>query len=187
MAFTAMFDACVLFPAQLRDLLMELALTDLFRAKWTADIHREWIEAALVARPDLDRARLERTRDLMDCSVRDCVVEGYDSLVPSIELPDPNDRHVVAAAIVGRADIIVTFNLKDFPQRVIGRFGIDAQHPDEFLLHLLDLHSEKTCYAVERARARLKNPPFTMEQYLERLATITGLPRSSIVLRDLLL
>src|ERR1700704_3911086 len=102
--YTALLDANVLYPAPLRDLLLQLAVTDLFRAKWTADIHREWIEALLRREPNRDRAALERTRDLMDKATRDCLVGGYEALIPSLTLPDPDDRHVLAAAIIGRCD-----------------------------------------------------------------------------------
>lgn len=74
--FTALYDACVLYPAPLRDLLMELALTDLFRAKWSSMIHDEWILALLKNRKDLSADNLKRTRELMDASVRDCIVEN---------------------------------------------------------------------------------------------------------------
>jgi hypothetical protein len=114
-SYTALLDANVLYPAPLRDLLLQLAVTDLFKARWTADIHREWIESLLKGRPDLQRTMLERTRDLMDSHTRDCLVSGYQDLIPSLRLPDPNDRHVLAAAIVGRCDVIVTQNTKDFP------------------------------------------------------------------------
>jgi len=80
------------------------------QARWTADIHREWIEALLRREPHRDRTALERTRDLMDSKTRDCLVTGYEALIPFIELPDSNDRHVVAAAIVGRCDVIVMQN-----------------------------------------------------------------------------
>jgi hypothetical protein len=92
--YTALLDANVLYPAPLRDLLLQLAVTGLFRAKWSADIHREWIEALLVNEPHRDRARLERTRDLMDRITRDCLVTGHEGLIPALELPDPDDRHV---------------------------------------------------------------------------------------------
>ena len=112
---TALFDACVLYPAPLRDLLMNLALTGLFRARWTDDIHKEWIENLLENEPERDRARLERTRDLMDTATRDSLVSGYEGIVSALQLPDPNDRHVLAAAIVGGCHVIVTANLRDFP------------------------------------------------------------------------
>lgn len=119
MAFTALYDACVLYPAPLRDLLLQLALTDRFRAKWTNAIHDEWIRNVLEQRPDLTAAQLQRTRELMDLHVRDCLVDGYEPLIAGLNLPDPNDRHVLAAAIHARADVIVTFNLGDFPAAVL--------------------------------------------------------------------
>ncbi len=117
--FTALYDACVLYPAPLRDLLMQLALTDLFRARWTEQIHDEWIRNLLKKRPDLTLQQLTRTKELMNSHVRDCLVTNYEYLIPSLELPDPDDRHVLAAAIQGNADVIVTTNLSDFPSSVI--------------------------------------------------------------------
>ena len=99
---------------------MHLALTDLFRAKWTDDIHEEWMRSVLKNRPDLRREQLERTRDLMNAHVRDCLVTGYEDLIDSLALPDPDDRHVLAAAIRAGAEVIVTFNLKDFPPNALG-------------------------------------------------------------------
>lgn len=84
--FTVVFDANVLYPAPLRDFLMQLALTDLFRAKWTNMIHDEWIRNVLKNRPDLTQKQLERTRDLMNAHVRDSVVEDYEFLIPTIDL-----------------------------------------------------------------------------------------------------
>jgi len=168
-AFTALYDACVLYPAPLRDLLMRLALTDLFRAKWTDAIHEEWIRNVLEDRPDLTRTQLQRTRDLMNAHVRDCLVTGYEDLIEAVVLPDPDDRHVLAAAIRGRVDVIVTFNLVDFPARVLQRYGIATQHPDEFVTHLLDLAPTTVCGAVKRQREALKNPPMTAKQLLEIL------------------
>ncbi len=137
--FAAFYDANVLYPAELRNLLMHLALTGLFRAKWSAEVHEEWISNLLEKRPDLKREQLNRTRALMDKHATDALVTGYEALIPGLQLPDPNDRHVVTAAIHGRADVIVTMNLKDFPSSVLAAFGIEAQHPDEFILHLLNL------------------------------------------------
>ncbi|MDO8982325.1 hypothetical protein [Cypionkella sp.] len=88
--YTVLFDANVLYPAPMRDALMQLAVTDLFKAKWTADIHREWIDALLRNEPHRERAALERTRDLMDMATRDCLVTGYEALVPALILPDPD-------------------------------------------------------------------------------------------------
>ena len=167
--FTAFYDANVLYPAELRNLFMHLALTGLFRAKWSADVHEEWISALLEKRPDLTRDKLERTRALMDLHATDALVTGYEDLIPGLQLPDPDDRHVLAAAIRGQADVIVTMNLRDFPADVVGAFGIEAQHPDEFVLHLLDLAPGDVIAAAETHRQSLKNPAKTMSEYLETL------------------
>jgi predicted nucleic acid-binding protein len=167
--FIVLYDACVLYPAPLRDLLMNLAITDLYRAKWTNEIHDEWINSILANRNDLDRKFLERTRDRMNLSVRDCLVENYQYLIPVLGLPDPNDVHVLAAAIHSNSSVIVTYNLKDFPKKIISQHGIEAQHPDEFLMNLFDLSSETVCLSVKRHRASLKSPPKTIDEYLSTL------------------
>lgn len=127
---TVVYDACVLYPAPLRDLLMHLAVTDLYRAKWSDAIHDEWTRNVLRDRPDLKAEQLQRTRNLMNAHVLDSLVAGFEPLIPDITLPDPDDRHVLAAAIHCGADIIVTFNLKDFPDEFRGRlepFGADRR------------------------------------------------------------
>jgi predicted nucleic acid-binding protein len=164
--FTALFDACVLYPVFLRDLLMHLALADLFRAKWTDDIHDEWIRNVLKNRSDLTLERLQRTRDLMNRNVRDCLVFDYQDLIPSLTLPDANDRHVLAAAICAGADVIVTYNLSDFSATTLEQYGIEAQHPDEFIIHLIDLAPSTVCQAIKQVRANLRNPPYTVEELL---------------------
>ena len=163
--FTAVYDACVLYSAPLRDLLMHLAVSDLFRAKWTETIHDEWIRNVLKQRPDLTLEQLQRTRELMNAHVRDCLVTDYDELIPALTLPDPDDRHVLAAAIRAGADIIVTFNLDDFPPDALHKYGIEAQHPDEFIMQLLDLAPNVVCAAAKRQRQSLKKPPKTVEEF----------------------
>jgi predicted nucleic acid-binding protein len=167
--FTALYDACVLYPAPLRDLLMRLAQTGLFRARWTNDIHREWIENLLRNEPHRERAKLERTRDLMNRAVLDCLITGYEPLIPALELPDPDDRHVLAAAIQGRADVIVTSNLKHFPAAVLRNHGVEAQHPDEFISNLIGLEPAIVYATVKQQREGLKNPPQTAEALLVTL------------------
>jgi len=167
--FGAFYDANVLYPAELRSFLMHLAMTRLFRAKWSAAVHEEWISNLLANRPDLTREKLGRTRMLMDKHASDALVTGYEDLIPGLPLPDPGDRHVVAAAIRGRADVIVTMNLKDFPAAVIAPFGLEAQHPDEFVLHLLGLAPGEVVKAAETHRQSLKNPPKTIAEYLDML------------------
>ncbi len=181
--FTALFDACVLYPAQLRSLLMYLAVTDLFRAKWTETIHDEWMRNVLKDRPDLKREQLERTRDLMNAHVRDCLVTGYESLIPALTLPDPDDRHVLAAAIRAGADVIVTSNLTDFPPDVLKKYGIEVQPPDDFIAHLLDLAPSTVCASAKRHRQSHKNPAQTVAEYLKSLER-TGLVQTVSILRE---
>lgn len=167
--FTVIYDACVLYPAPLRDLLMWLALTDLYRARWSETIHDEWIRNVRRQRPDLKLEELERTRSLMNQHVRDALVTGFDYLIPSITLPDPDDRHVVAAAIHSGASLIVTFNLKDFPAEALQPYKLTAQHPDDFIFDLLDLQPALVCQAAANQRRTLRNPPKTVEEYLDTL------------------
>ena len=166
----ALLDANVLYPAPIRDVFLQLATSGAFQAKWTADIHREWIEALLRNEPHRDRAALQRTHDLMDRAARDCLITGYETLVPTLDLPDPDDRHVLAAAIAGRCDAIVTSNLQHFPNAAVEPFGIDARHPDKFLCDHLDLAPDAFCEAIRKVRERLKKPPFTVGEYLDNLS-----------------
>jgi predicted nucleic acid-binding protein len=165
-SFVAVFDACVLYPASVRDLLLRLALTDLFRARWTERIHDEWISAVLKQRQDLSKAQLERTRDLMDQAVPDCLVTSYENLIDGLSLPDADDRHVLAAAIRCQAGVIVTYNLKHFPEGALASYGIEVQHPDEFVSHLFDLDPGAVCAAVRDQRESLKNPRMSVEELL---------------------
>jgi hypothetical protein len=182
--FTVVYDACVLYPAAVRDLVIELARTGLLRAKWTARIHAEWINAAIRNRPELDRARLERASQLMDSAVLDCLVTGFEPLEAGLtSLPDPDDRHVLAAAIHCGAQEIVTFNLRDFPDTALRPYGIKAIHPDTFVEHLLDLNSEAVCEAVRRIRRRLANPPRTVEEMIGNYER-HGLAVSASILRS---
>jgi len=150
---------------------MHLAMTDLFAAKWTADIHEEWIAALLKERPDLRRDQLECTRDLMDSHVRDCLVVGYEHLVAVLQLPDPNDRHVLACAIRSGANLIVTENLRDFPVANVAKYGIEVLAPDDFVADIFDLDPAIVMAAIKRHKQSLKNPPKTWNQYLDSLET----------------
>ncbi len=164
--FVVLFDACVLYPAPVRDLLLELAAAGLFRAKWTERIHDEWIQNLLRKRPDLISERLERTRKLINESVEDCLIEEYEHLCPQLNLPDPDDRHVLAAAIKGQAQMIVTYNLKDFPANSLEKYGLEAQHPDDFFLNQSDLHLPAFLSSVKNCRNRMKTPSKTSNEYL---------------------
>jgi hypothetical protein len=178
---TAFYDASVLYPSELRNLLMHLALTGLFRAKWSAGVHEEWIRALLRNRPDLSRQKLERTRRLMDLHAADALVTGYEGLIASLHLPDPDDRHVLAAAIRGRSDVIVTANLRDFPAKTLGRYGIEPKHPDKFISGLLGLTPDLVVRAANDHRESMRNPAKTIDQYLAAL-TAQGLAKTASAL-----
>ena len=180
---TALYDACLLYPAPLRDLFMHLALTGIYYARWTDAIHDEWIRNVHKNRPELPLEQLERARRLMDFHVHDCLVSSYESLIPSLTLPDPDDRHVLAAAIHGEADVIVTFNLADFPAETLAEYGIEAAHPDEFVVSLLEQEPGVVCAAVNRQRANLMNPPKSVAEFLETLER-HGLPKTVALLRQ---
>jgi predicted nucleic acid-binding protein len=164
-----LFDANVLYPAPLRDLLMHLALTRLFTAKWTDEIHEEWIRNVLRKRTDLSRKMLERTRRLMDAKAKDALITGYEGLIPTLELPDPKDRHVLAAAIHANVSIIVTFNLADFPNDILRSYAIEAIPPDDFAIRLVAKSLSDVLEAVRRQRAGLRNPPKTPTEFIETI------------------
>lgn len=167
----AFFDANVLYPSGLRNFLMHLSLTGIFRAHWSAEVHDEWMRNLLKNRPDITRERLERTRRLMDKAAPDALVTGYESLIESIDLPDRHDWHVLAAAIRCGASVIVTLNLSDFPNAALAEFGIEAQHPDDFVLSLTETFPEFVLEAARTHRASLSNPSKTPDEYLAKLNT----------------
>ena len=170
-------DACVLFPAPLRDFLMHLALLDVFQARWTNEIHDEWIRNVLKMRSDLTQSQLTRTRDLMNSHVRDCLVENYEDLINEVTLPDQNDRHVLAAAVKANAEIIVTFNLRDFPNDILLIHNLKAISPDNLLAELFDYNADNFNLAFERQLKSLKKPPKTIDELLEILES-QGLQRT---------
>jgi len=148
---------------------MWLALSGKFRARWTALIHEEWVRNLLRNRPELDPAQLQRTIDLMNKAVPDALVTGHEDLIDSLTLPDPDDRHVLAAAIRCNASVIVTFNERDFPAARLATFGIEVQHPDEFIDNLFDLDQAAVVAAAQKQRSTLRNPPIDADRYLEIL------------------
>ena len=178
-----LFDACIFYPASLRDVMMYLAGTGLFRAKWTDKIHDEWISNLLEDQPEISPERLARIRRKMDNAVLDALVVGYEPLINTVELPDPDDRHVLAAAIHAGATIIVTNNIRDFPADVLEPLGIKTLTPDEFLVRLIDEDAEDVLATIKRQRERLKNPPKTVDEHLATLEK-QGLAKTVAILRE---
>lgn len=180
MSFTVVYDADVLHRAPVRDLVIRLDLQPRLnlRARWTERILDEMVESIARRRPEL-RGRLARTRALMCEAVPDCLVTGWEPLVDALTSPDPDDRHVLAAALRAHAGVIVTYNPADFPETELAPFGVVAQHPDTFLLHLLELVPAAVIRVLQEQISALKDPPETLEGLLERLRDTHHLVRFS--------
>jgi hypothetical protein len=155
------------------------------RARWTDAILDECFRSIMEQRPELAPAALERTRQLMNSAVPDCRITGFEDLIEGLSLPDPDDRHVLAAAIRVGAQTIVTFNLKDFPPIALCTYGIEALHPDDFVLDLIDLAPFAVCSALTKQAGALRNPPISVEQLLGTLRAV-GLLESAAKLRSLM-
>lgn len=162
-------DACVLYPAGLRNIFMWLAVHELIRPKWSEQIHEEWIRNVLEDRSDITRADLERTRKLMNAHAGDCLVSDYERHIDSLTLPDPDDCHVLAAAIESQSDAIVTWNTSDFPTELLEPFGIQLITPDSLTVTLIESYPEAVRTAMEEHRTSLRNPPKSRFEYLEML------------------
>ena len=140
--FVVVYDASVLYPQLLRDILMRIGLEELVQPKWTDEIMREWTEALERNRPDLAKAgKVQKVRAAMEAAAPpDWKITGYEPLISALDdLPHPQDGHVIAAAIRSQAQLIVTSNLRHFPENVLQPLGIEAIAPDRFLASQIDL------------------------------------------------
>lgn len=160
---TAVLDANVLYPAPVRDLLLNLADASLFQPKWTKTIQEEWTKKLLINRPDITQHALERTVKAMNTAFPDAEVSHYSNIINLLTLPDPDDRHVLVAAIKAEATHIVTANIKDFPRNSIAPFGVYVSTPDDFITRLILADFVTAYFAFEVMVARLKNPPLKRE------------------------
>jgi len=170
-------DACVLYSAPLRDLLLSLAAAGLYRAKWSQQIHDEWIRNLLANRPELDPERLRTTCTRMNIAVPDSLVTGYEDLIGSLQLSDPDDRHVLAVAILSDADAFITFNQRDFDESELAKYAIYTEPPDEFVSNMIIVNTPRVISVVREMRDRLKNPPKSVEEILRTLHQ-QGLPQA---------
>lgn len=166
---TIFCDACILYPAPIRDLIIELALHDLFRLKWSHKVLNEWKDNLLINRPDLKRERLEKTIEDMNNALLDCLVENYEPIESKLLLPDVNDHHVLAAAITSKSNFIVTANIKDFPQEYLATFNIKTCHPDDLFLNCAKKNKEYFIASIKACYQKLRMPPQTLEQYVSTL------------------
>ena len=167
--FTAVLDANVIYPAPIRDLLLNLADLEIFLPKWSEIIHEEWIRNLLINRSDLSKSKLMRTVKIMNSAFPDAEVHGFEEMIDKLELPDLDDRHVLAVAIQCKADAIITFNLKDFPAKYVKQFNIEVYSPDKFLNLLHKLSPETVKKAFLNQLDSLRNPPKSKDELVETL------------------
>lgn len=177
----AVLDANVLYSARLRDLFVRLAIAGHYQARWTERILDECFNSLLAARPDLPGEHLLRTRHLLSIAVPDAIVENYDHLIDQLHLPDPDDRHVLAAAVSISADTVVTANLGDFPAAALPN-GFTALSPDDFLMRLIHADADGVATVIDQQCAALHNPAMTIPELLNGLE-FAGLRHSVAALR----
>jgi predicted nucleic acid-binding protein len=172
-SFPAFFDTNVLYGALLNDFILELADRGLFRPLWSKDILFEL--AKNLMKNGEDPTLVEKRVGTMQRYFADAMVTGYDDMVPAMT-NDPRDRHVLAAAVRGGAEVLVTFNTKDFPAESVEPFDLDVVHPDDFLLDQLDLYYEPTLRALVDLVEGYDSPAMTVDDFLLAL-TRAGVPK----------
>jgi len=155
----------------------------MYRARWSEQVHQEWMAAAAKKR-GIEPEKLQTLRQLMDRAVPDALVSGYEQLEEGIKLPDPKDRHVIAAATLTRADVIVTFNLKDFPLESLKSLRLEARHPDEFLQDLFGISHDLFVEAVKKDYEHYIQPKLSFVDYVEGFRN-AGVPKSADLLEKL--
>jgi predicted nucleic acid-binding protein len=183
MAFIVVYDANVLYPNTLRDLLIRIAqLPHLVQAKWTDKILDETLNAVRKNFPDISAEKANILRERMNAAVRDCLVVGYEPLIEILDLPDPDDRHVLAAAIKVNAQVIVTRNRKHFPGRKLAPWGIRAKSPDDFVRDTFAIDRQAVWACVQQIVDSRTQRPVTIDDVLDELAR-DGLVGSAAALR----
>lgn len=168
MAFTAFLDADVLFPVGLRDTLLSIAALDVYSPRWSIDVLGEMRRNVLEEYPDIDAGAMDEMIDQMRRAFPEAEVTGYKSLIAAMPCQE-KDRHVLAAAVVAKAGVLVTNNVKDFPEDDCVELGIEVQSADEFLSHAFSLDESSVREALTKQAARKKNPPMTVSDVLSRL------------------
>lgn len=165
--FICVIDTCVLHPIICRDLLFWFAHYKLFTPKWSRHIFDEW--ERLLKLKNVSNEDIVKRLDRANLAFPDAYVQNYEGLIDGLELPDENDRHVLAAAIKTNANVIVTENLKDFPLEYLSSFGLSAKAPDDFLTDIIDLNPEDAVSAFRDMVLQKKNPDLNEFDVLEIL------------------
>jgi predicted nucleic acid-binding protein len=163
------FDACILYPFHLRNIVVQIAVDRLVDARWSDEIHHEWIRNLVAGMPSIPVERLHITRKLMNDALPHATVTGYRAHLEAITLPDPDDRHVVAAAIAAGASVILTWNLRDFPTRELKKHGLVRQNPDVFLTALFDKAADLTLASLANARRNLSKTRISAADFIDTL------------------
>lgn len=164
--FTCVLDTNVIYPIDIRDLLFWFASYDLFTPKWSKDIFDEWRN--LMLRKGLPEEEVQKRIHNANRAFPDALVENYEPLVGSLILPDVKDRHVLAAAIKANANIIVTNNLKDFPEAYLASFGLSAKSADDFVTDIIDLNHDLALEAFRALVFNRTNPNLDEYEVLDR-------------------
>lgn len=180
--YTAVLDASVLFPNMKRDLLLRIYEADLYRAAWTEQIQQEWLTNAIAKYPDRT-AQLRRTDALMREHFGAAWIEGHERFIETVVLPDPDDRHVVAAAIRGGAQYIVTDNIRDFPETALAALDIERGTADRFLAGTFEHYRHEALIVMREHRAGLRTRPSPSDYLM--ILTARGLPLLAAQLRPM--
>jgi hypothetical protein len=163
------FDACILYPFHLRNILVQAAVDRLVEARWTDAIHDEWIRSLVTDAPAIPEERLQRTRRLMNEVLPWAIVGAYEDHIPFVNLPDPNDRHVVAAAIAAGASVVLTWNIRHFPAKELKKFGLRKETPDAFLSYVYDEAPDLMIGSLANARRNLTQRPVSASGFIDVL------------------
>lgn len=168
--FAAFLDTCVLVPIGTADLLLRLAEAGLYRPLWNNVVLQELERVLVEVHPQLPEERARHRVGMMRDHFEDALVEGWEPLQDGCTLPDPHDVPILAAAIAGRADVLVTENLNDFPEETLAQLGLHAVSLDAFLLDQLDLSESTTIRVLGELAAARRNPPATVREVLDQLS-----------------
>jgi len=168
--FTVVLDTNVIYPVIIRDILFWFAHYDLYTPKWSKHIFDEWYDVML--RKGVDAIEANKRIKRAEKAFPNALVNNYEPIIQSLNLPDEKDRHVLAAAIKTDAHLIVTNNLRDFPESVLGNYGIKAKSVDDFLTDIIDLNQEVAVEAFKEMVLYKKKPELDEYQVLSILRKI---------------
>lgn len=170
MAYSVVLDACVLYPASLRDTLLRFAYAEFYDVLWSARIldeaERNLIADGRVSAEDAHRLRSKMAEAFDGACVGAAAIAGLESAMTN----DPKDRHVLAAAVASQAQAVITTNLKDFPEAASAPYGIEILHPDEFLIVLYGLDPRLAVNVITEQANALHKPPMTVPELLDKLS-----------------